>query len=58
MNELCDLVCLSHVAQLVEHDVCNARVVGLIPTGGPVRRERMKMHALTTGSHWIRASAK
>ncbi|XP_029547766.1 uncharacterized protein LOC115149234 isoform X1 [Salmo trutta] len=35
------------VAQLVEHGVCNARVVGSIPTGGQHRNKCMKcMHSL------------
>lgn len=47
MNELCDLVCLSRVAQLVEHDVCNARVVCLIPTGDQYDvKVRLCMHSL------------
>ena len=38
------------VAQLIEHGVCNARVVGLIPTGGQYKK--------ICKSLWIRASAK
>ena len=34
------------VAQLVEHGVCNARVVGLIPTGGQYQKKKKKKETL------------
>ena len=37
---------VTRVAQMVEHGACNARAVGLIPTGDPYEKS-MKMYALT-----------
>ena len=40
----------AHVAQLLKHDACNARVVGSIPIGDQYEKS-MNMYALPTVNH-------